>query len=223
MPRTRRSTVSTPAHNTYAPSAANSDHARSTSPTPTTPSANATTSHSSPNTAHHDNHASRTAAEAKSPASAGTEPSRSRSTGQNARSRSRARTSTRCDSPTPNTSTANKAQPSNGQSCSPADGKPARSQPTYKPPAPATAQTGTSPATNSAKKDKTPTGSCASPNAWARAERTRRPSPTEKPANPSGTPHLIRSAPPTRFRTWTGSIRRESPRRPTSKSVWSVS
>ncbi|HEV7938959.1 MAG TPA: hypothetical protein VGP18_13165 [Solirubrobacteraceae bacterium] len=36
--------------------------------------------------------------------------------------------------------------------------------PTSKPPAPATAPTGTSPATNSAKKDTTQTGSHASPN-----------------------------------------------------------
>jgi hypothetical protein len=43
--------------------------------------------------------------------------------------------------------------------------QPARSQPTSKPPAPAMAPTGTSHATNSAKKDKTPTGSRASPNA----------------------------------------------------------
>ncbi len=57
-----------------------------------------------------------------------------------------------------------KVPPSIVPSCLPADGKQARRRPTYRPPVPAKAPTGTSPATNSAKKDKTPTGSHALPD-----------------------------------------------------------
>ncbi len=62
----RRSTVSTPAHNTSAPSAANSATTRSRYPASTTAYAKATSSPSSPSTAPRGSHESRTAPEAKS-------------------------------------------------------------------------------------------------------------------------------------------------------------
>ena len=117
------------------------------------------TSRSSHNTGQDGNHASRTVGAAKSPTSTKTGRSRSTSTGQNVSYGSRATMPSLCGSPTPSTSTASRARPSIAPSCSPAAGKQARRPPTSKPPAPATAPTGTSPATNSAKKVKTPTGS----------------------------------------------------------------
>src|SRR5580692_8402512 len=66
-------------------------------------------------------------------------------------------------------STANRARPSRAPSCSPAAGRPARRPPTWRQPAPDTAPTGTSPARTSARKDKTPHASRASPNRCATA------------------------------------------------------
>ena len=62
-----------------------------------------------------------------------------------------------------------KAPPSSDPSSSPAAGRPARSLPTSRHHAPDTAPTGTSPATTSEPKDKTPTASNASPNTCATA------------------------------------------------------
>ncbi len=101
-------------------------------------------------------------------------------------------TSTRSASPTPNTSTASKAPPSSAPSSSPAAGKPARRAPTSRPHAPATAPTGTSHATSSATKDKTPTESDASPNTCATAAHRPHPSPTKRHPIPCGIQALSR-------------------------------
>ncbi len=63
----------------------------------------------------------------------------------------------------PERAMAHRARPSIVPSCLPAAGK-QRRPPTYRPPVPAIAPTGTSAGTSSAKKDKTPTGSHASPD-----------------------------------------------------------
>ena len=102
-------------------------------------------------------------------------------------------------SATRSTSTARKARPSPAPSSSPAAGRPARSPPTSRRPAPARAPPGSSPARISASKGTTPTASSASPRTCAAATRKRHRSRT-----PSSRPRL-------RARTFTARSRPAAP------------